>query len=154
MIATAAAGQTLAASSRQVMDNLQRARTEQVNKESASRLAKQKSDKALADAQSSQNTAVAALTDIHRKFGEQQQEINRLADERNAAQARLDAARNWSASAGVPGPGAGQPQHQRPPVTGGIRRRRARPADPRATAANGRRLGSHAATGAQRQRPG
>jgi peptidoglycan DL-endopeptidase RipA len=103
MIATAAAGQTLAVSSRQVMDNLQRARTEQVNKESAARLAKQKSDKALGDAQSSQNAAVAALTDIHRKFGEQQQEINRLADERNAAQARLDAARNWSASAGAPG---------------------------------------------------
>jgi cell wall-associated NlpC family hydrolase len=105
IIATAAAGQTLAASSRQVMDNLQRARTEQVNKDSAARLAKQKADKALADAQSSQNAAVAALTDVHRRFGEQQQEINRLADERNAAQARLDAARNWSASAGVPGAG-------------------------------------------------
>ena len=103
MIATAAAGQTLAASSRQVMDNLQRARTEQVNKESAARLAKQKADKAVADAQSSQNAAVTALTDTHRKFGEQQQEINRLADERNAAQARLDAARNWSAPAGGPG---------------------------------------------------
>jgi peptidoglycan DL-endopeptidase RipA len=106
MIATAAAGQALATSSRQAMENLQRARIEQVNKESAARLAKQNADKALADAQSSQNAAVAALTDIHRKFGEQQQEINRLADERNAAQARLDAARNWSASAG--GPGAGQ----------------------------------------------
>jgi peptidoglycan DL-endopeptidase RipA len=105
IIATAAAGQTLAASSRQVMDNLQRARTEQANKASAARLAKQKADKAVADAQSSQNAAVAALTDIRRKFGEQQQEVNRMADERNAAQARLDAARNWSASAG--GPGAG-----------------------------------------------
>jgi cell wall-associated NlpC family hydrolase len=103
MIATAAAGQTLAASSRQVMDNLQRAHTEQVNKESAARLAKQKADKSLVDAQSSQNTAVATLTDVHRKFGEQQQEINRLADQRNAAQARLDSARNWSASAGGPG---------------------------------------------------
>ena len=103
IIATAAAGQTLAASSRQVMDSLQRARTEQVNKDSAARLAKQNADKALADAQSSQNTAVAALTDVHRRFGEQQQEINRLADERNAAQARLDAARTWSASAGGPG---------------------------------------------------
>ena len=103
MIATAAAGQTLAASSRQVMDNLQRARTEQVNKDSAARLAKQKADKAVADAQTSQNAAVAALTDTHRKFGEQQHEINRLADERNAAQARLDAARNWSAPAGGPG---------------------------------------------------
>jgi peptidoglycan DL-endopeptidase RipA len=105
IIATAAAGQTLAASSRQVMDNLQRARTEQVNKESAARLAKQKADKAAADAQASQDAAVAALSDIHRKFGEQQQEIKRLGDERNAAQARLDAARNWSAPAG--GPGAG-----------------------------------------------
>jgi cell wall-associated NlpC family hydrolase len=89
------------------MDNLQRARTEQVNKESAARLAKQKADKAVADAQSSQNAAVTALTDTHRKFGEQQQEINRLADGRNAAQARLDAARNWSAPAGGPG-GRGQ----------------------------------------------
>jgi cell wall-associated NlpC family hydrolase len=105
MIATAAAGQALAASSQQVMDNLLRARTEQLNKESTARLAKQKADKAVADAQSSQNVAVAALTSAHQKFGEQQQEVTRLGDERNAAQARLDAARNWSASAG--GPDAG-----------------------------------------------
>ncbi|MGA9493060.1 MAG: NlpC/P60 family peptidoglycan endopeptidase RipA [Mycobacterium sp.] len=105
MIATAAAGQTLAASSREVMDNLLRARTEQLNKDSAARLAKQKADKAVVDAQSSQNAAVAALTDAHRRFGAQQQEVIRLADARNSAQARLDAARNWSAPAG--GPGAG-----------------------------------------------
>ena len=106
MIATAAAGQALAASSQQVMDNLQRARTEQLNKDSSARLAKQKADKAVADAQSSQNAAVAALTSAQHKFGEQQQEVTRLGDERNAAQARLDAARSWSASAG--GPDAGQ----------------------------------------------
>jgi peptidoglycan DL-endopeptidase RipA len=105
MIATAAAGQTLAASSQQVMDNLQRARAEQLNKDSSARLAKQKADKAVSDAQSSQNAAVAALTSAQHKFGEQQQEVTRLGDERNAAQARLDAARNWSASAG--GPDAG-----------------------------------------------
>ena len=105
MIATAAAGQTLAASSQQVMDNLQRARTEQLNKDSSARLAKQKADKAVADAQSSQNAAVAALTSAQHKFGEQQQQVTRLGAERNAAQARLDAARNWSASAG--GPDAG-----------------------------------------------
>ncbi|HEY2197887.1 MAG TPA: NlpC/P60 family peptidoglycan endopeptidase RipA [Mycobacterium sp.] len=105
MIATAAAGQTLAASSQQGMDNLQRARTEQLNKDSTARLAKQKADKAVADAQSSQNAAVAALTSAQHKFGEQQQEVTRLGAERNAAQARLDAARNWSASAG--GPDAG-----------------------------------------------
>src|ERR1700752_984981 len=112
LIATAAAGQTLSTSSQQVMDNLQRARTEQVNKDSAARLAKQNADRALADAQSRQNAAGPARTDVHRRFGEQQQEINRLADERNAAQARLDAARNWSASAG--GPGAG-PRAASPP---------------------------------------
>jgi cell wall-associated NlpC family hydrolase len=106
MIATAAAGQALAASSQRVMDNLQRARTEQLNKDSSARLAKQKADKAVGDAQSSQNAAVAALTSAQHKFGEQQQEVTRLGDERNAAQARLDAARNWSASAG--GPDAGQ----------------------------------------------
>ena len=105
MIATAAAGQALAASSQQVMDNLQRARTEQLNKDSSARLAKQKADKAVGDAQSSQNAAVAALTSAQHKFGEQQQEVTRLGDERHAAQARLDAARNWSASAG--GPDAG-----------------------------------------------
>ena len=105
MIATAAAGQALADSSQQVMDNLQRARTEQLNKDSSARLAKQKADKAVADAQSSQNAAVAALTSAQHKFGEQQQEVTRLGDERNAAQARLDVARNWSASAG--GPDAG-----------------------------------------------
>jgi cell wall-associated NlpC family hydrolase len=112
IIATAAAGQTLAESSRQVMDNLQRARTEQVNKESAARLAKQKADKSVADAQSSQSAAVSALTTVHRKFAEQQQEVNRLTGERNAAQARLDAARNWSAPAG--GQGAG-PRAASPP---------------------------------------
>jgi cell wall-associated NlpC family hydrolase len=105
MIATAAAGQALAVSSQQVLDNLQRARTEQLNKDSSARLAKQKADKAVADAQSSQNAAVAALTSAQHKFGEQQQEVTRLGDERLAAQARLDAARNWSASAG--GPDAG-----------------------------------------------
>ena len=151
IIATAAAGQTLAASSRQVMDNLQRARTEQVNKESAARLAKQKADKAVADAQSSQNAAVAALTDTQRKFGEQQQEVNRLADERNAAQARLDAARNWSASAG--GPGAGP----RAASSSGDRWDPAAPGAPSRAAGQrrqlGRRMGSHAADGAQRQRP-
>jgi peptidoglycan DL-endopeptidase RipA len=131
VIATAAAGQAVAASSRQVMDNLQRARTEQVNKESAARLAKQKADRAVADAQSSQNAAVAALTDTHRKFGEQQREINRLADERNAAQARLDAARNWSASAG--GPGAGPRAASSP----GDRWDPSAPGSPRAPQGNG-----------------
>ncbi|MEB3034200.1 NlpC/P60 family peptidoglycan endopeptidase RipA [[Mycobacterium] nativiensis] len=104
MIATAAAGQTLALSSQQALDNLKRARTEQLNKESAARLAKQKADQAVADAQSSQDAAVNALTDTHRKFAEQQVEINRLAAQREQAQARLAAARPQqpTASSGAP----------------------------------------------------
>ena len=42
---TTAVGQTLAVSSQQVVANLQRARTEQVNKESAARLAQQNADR-------------------------------------------------------------------------------------------------------------
>src|SRR4029079_2107188 len=46
ILSTAAAAQTLSVRSQQVFTNLQRARTEQVNKESAARLAKQKADTA------------------------------------------------------------------------------------------------------------
>ena len=107
MIASATAAPTLAASSQAVMANLQRARTEQVNKESVARQAKQKADKAAADAKSSQDAAVAALTDTRRKFDEQREEVNRLAAAREQAEAkleaaRLEAARNWSAPVGGP----------------------------------------------------
>ena len=103
ILSTAATGQTLTVSSQQVIANLQRARTEQVNKESAARLAKQNADKAVADAEASQQTAVSALTQAQHTFGGQQAELERLTSERAAAQAKLDEARNWSA------PVAGQP---------------------------------------------
>jgi cell wall-associated NlpC family hydrolase len=103
---TAAAGQTLSVSSQQVITNLQRARTEQVNKESAARLAKQNADKAVADAEASQQTAVSALTNAQQTFKSQQADLDRLTAERSAAQAKLDEARNWSA------PAAGQPAAQ------------------------------------------
>jgi cell wall-associated NlpC family hydrolase len=106
ILSTAAAGQTLSVSSQQVLTNLQRARTEQVNKESAARLAKQKADTAVADAEASQQTAVSALTQAQQTFGSQQAELDRLTAERAAARAKLDAARNWSAPAG------GQPAAQ------------------------------------------
>ncbi len=106
IISTAAAGQTLSVSSQQVITNLQRARTEQVNKESAARLAKQNADKAVADAEASQQTAVSALTQAQQTFGAQQAELDRLTSERAAAQAKLDEARNWSA------PAAGRPAAQ------------------------------------------
>jgi cell wall-associated NlpC family hydrolase len=106
IINTVAAGQTLSVSSQQVITNLQRARTEQVNKESAARLAKQNADTAVADAEASQQTAVSALTQAQQTFGSQQAGLDRLTSERAAAQAKLDEARNWSA------PVAGQPAAQ------------------------------------------
>jgi peptidoglycan DL-endopeptidase RipA len=100
ILSTAAAAQTLSASSQQVITNLQRARTEQVNKESAARLAKQNADKAVTDAEASQQNAVSALTQAQQTFRSQQAQLDQLTAERAAAQAKLDAARNWSAPAG------------------------------------------------------
>jgi peptidoglycan DL-endopeptidase RipA len=103
IIATEAAAKTLSASSQTVMAKLQRARTEQVNKESAARLAKQKADKAAADAKGSQDAAVAALTDSKRKFDDQREQVTRLAAERDEAEAKLEAAkRQWSTGPGGP----------------------------------------------------
>ncbi|WP_029115513.1 NlpC/P60 family peptidoglycan endopeptidase RipA [Mycobacterium sp. URHB0044] len=100
IIDTAATSQTLSLSSQQVMANLQRARTEESNRESAARLAKQKADQAVLDAQASQDSAVAALTQAQQTFGSQQADLDRLTAERSAAQAKLDQARQWSAPAG------------------------------------------------------
>ncbi len=105
IIATETAARTLTASSQAVMANLQRARTERVNKESAARLAKQKADKAAADAKASQDAAVAALTESKRKFDEQREEVNRLAAERDEAQARLETAQLAAAHWSAPGTG-------------------------------------------------
>jgi cell wall-associated NlpC family hydrolase len=105
VIATASAGEALAISAKQTLANLQRARTEQVNRESAARAAQQKADQAAADAQRSQDEAVASLTDVQRQFGDQKAAVDRLAAERDAAKARLDAARApWSAPAAGPAP--------------------------------------------------
>ena len=102
IISAATAGQTLALSSQQVMAGLRRARTEVVNKDAAARMAKQAADQAVADAQGSQDAAVAALTKAQATFRQQQTEIDRLAAERKVAQEKLDAARSWSAPASVP----------------------------------------------------
>jgi peptidoglycan DL-endopeptidase RipA len=102
IITTAVAGQTLATSSAQVMADLQHARTEEVNKESLARDAKQKADQAAADAQSSQDNAVTALTNSQQTFADQKSQIDQLATQRAAAQAKLDAARELSAPTGVP----------------------------------------------------
>lgn len=108
IIATATASRALTASSQAVMDKLQRARTEQVNKESAARLAKQKADKAAADAKASQDAAVGALINSKRRFDDEREQAARLAAERDEAQARLEAAERadpelWSAAQGGTG---------------------------------------------------
>src|ERR1700754_3147019 len=113
ILSTAAAGQTLSASSQQVITNLQRARTEQVNKESAARLVKQNADNAVVGAEASQQNAVSALTQAQQTFKAQQAQLDQLTAERAAAQAKLDAARKWSAPAG------GQPAAQPPTAAAG-----------------------------------
>lgn len=86
---TAATGQTLAASTDKVITDLQRARTEQVNRESAARLAKQNADQATVNAQTSQDSAVAALQQAQQTFSAQQGELQRLTAERATAAAQL-----------------------------------------------------------------
>lgn len=93
VIDSAVAGQARSASSAQVLADLQRARTEQVNRESTARLAKQKADEAATAAQTSQDSAVSALKQAQQNFGDQQAELTRLTAERAAAQAKLDQAR-------------------------------------------------------------
>ena len=106
MIATETAARTLTASSDAVMANLQRARTEQVNKESAARLAKQKADKAAADAKGSEDAAVAALSNSKSKFDEQREQVTRLAAERDDAQSKLETAQVAAGRQSSAGPGA------------------------------------------------
>ncbi|CAJ1583243.1 NlpC/P60 family peptidoglycan endopeptidase RipA [[Mycobacterium] wendilense] len=99
VIATASASKTVSVSSHQVMANLQRARTEQVNKESMARSAKEKADQAAREAQSSQDAAVEALKSAQQTFSEQQAQVDALAAQREEAKARLAAARPAPAAA-------------------------------------------------------
>ena len=147
IIATASAVRPWRPVPRRCMDNLQRARTEQVNKESAARLAKQKAEKAAADAKASQDAAVAALTTSKQKFADQREQITR-----------------WPPSATRPRPNSSRPQLRRPLATGrrghcaaaaaggpAANRDRA-PGAPRLRGPELGRLGSHAADGAECQR--
>ncbi|KRE34563.1 peptidase M23 [Mycobacterium sp. Soil538] len=94
---TAATGQALSLSSQKVMTDLARARTEQVNKESAARLAKQQADDAVKAAETSQRSAVDALTNAQQTFKDQQSELDRLTAERAQAQTKLQQAQVLSA---------------------------------------------------------
>ncbi|KMO78005.1 Peptidoglycan endopeptidase RipA precursor [Mycolicibacterium chlorophenolicum] len=94
---TAATGQALSLSSQKVITDLSRARTEQVNKESAARLAKQQADDAVKAAETSQQSAVDALTNAQQTFKDQQSELDRLTAERAQAQTKLQQAQALSA---------------------------------------------------------
>lgn len=118
IVTTAAAGQTLTASADKVITDLQRARTEQVNRESAARLAKQNADQATVDAQTSQDNAVAALQQAQQTFKAQQGELDRLTAERAAAQTQLEQVHKASAPAAPaqgPGPQAAAGDWDRAP---------------------------------------
>lgn len=98
MVATVGTGQTLQISFDETMADLAAARTEVVNKESSARAAQQRADAAAAQAQASMDTAVTALTDTQQQFGALQAEVDRIVEQRRAAQTRLDATRTWSTS--------------------------------------------------------
>lgn len=110
MINTAATGQALTISSQEAIADLQRTRTELANRESAARLAKQKADQAVKDAQTSQDDAVKALTDARTTFADQQTQLDQLVSQRNAAQAKLDAVRTqWASPTAGPATTSGVP---------------------------------------------
>ncbi|MCP9272708.1 NlpC/P60 family peptidoglycan endopeptidase RipA [Mycolicibacterium arenosum] len=102
LLDAASTQQALAISSQQAVADLQRARTDLVNRESSARQAKQDADQAVLDAQSSQDAAVAALTEAQETFRAQQADLDRITAERAAAQAKLDQAREWAAPAATP----------------------------------------------------
>ncbi|ORB62799.1 NlpC/P60 family peptidoglycan endopeptidase RipA [Mycolicibacterium tusciae] len=114
IIATARAEETLALSHRNALTSLQRARSEQANKASASRAAQQRADQAATDAERSQQAAVSALTNAQRQFSGQQAEVNRLVAARDTAQARLTAARPPIAPGNAPPVGAAGAAPQSP----------------------------------------
>lgn len=99
------------------MSDLSRARTEQVNRQSTARLTKQQADDAVKAAETSQQTAVQALTNAQQTFKSQQADLDRLTAERAEAQTKLQAAQALSAPtapAAPTGRSVGPPRRQAP----------------------------------------
>ncbi|MCL2536033.1 MAG: NlpC/P60 family protein, partial [Nocardiaceae bacterium] len=84
----------LSASQKSVLDNLQRARTEQANKDSAAREAKQRADAAAGAAESKKAEAEQAIASARAALQEQASRKAEIEASRNSAQAQLDAARD------------------------------------------------------------
>lgn len=92
ILMAASTQQTLISAFGRVKGDLARRRTDQANKVAAAKAAQQRADSAAAEAQRRQDAAVAALTEAQQSFKAQESEVQRLATERDAARARLDAA--------------------------------------------------------------
>lgn len=83
----------LSASQKAVLDNLQRARTEQANRDSAAREAKKRADAAAGAAESKKIEAEQAIASARAALQEQAMRKAQVEASRNAAQSQLDAAR-------------------------------------------------------------
>ncbi|WP_031937467.1 NlpC/P60 family protein [Prescottella defluvii] len=84
----------LSGSQKAVLDNLQRARTEQANRDSAAREAKQRADAAASEAESKKAEAEQSIVAARSALEEQASRKARIEADRNAAQTQLDAARS------------------------------------------------------------
>lgn len=86
--------QLVSSSQEAVVDNLQRARTAQANKDSSARKAKQDADVAAADAEAKKGEAEQAIAVAQSALAEQANRKQQIEDQRASAQAQLDAARS------------------------------------------------------------
>ncbi|MUM17950.1 invasion protein [Mycobacterium sp. CBMA271] len=93
VVRLASVTKSLESSSQTVMDNLRRARTEQVNKESQARAIQEKADQAAADVQKQQDDLVASMHDVQKKLESQRGAASELATKKKSAEAQLAAAR-------------------------------------------------------------
>ncbi|WP_134148371.1 NlpC/P60 family protein [Mycobacteroides salmoniphilum] len=93
VVRLASVTKSVEASSQTVMDNLRRARTEQVNKESQARAIQDRADQAAADAQKQQDDLVSAMKDVQKKLEAQRGAASELAAKKQSAEAQLAAAR-------------------------------------------------------------
>ncbi|QKT11476.1 NlpC/P60 family protein [Rhodococcus sp. W8901] len=84
----------LSGSQKAVLENLQRARTEQANRDSAAREAKQRADAAASEAESKKAEAEQAIVSARSALEEQATRKAQIEADRNSAQAQLDAARS------------------------------------------------------------
>ncbi|WP_305095000.1 NlpC/P60 family protein [Prescottella sp. R16] len=84
----------LSASQKAVLENLQRARTAQANRDSAAREAKERADAAASEAEAKKAEAEQAIASARAALEEQAARKAEIEASRNAAQAQLDAARD------------------------------------------------------------